>query len=356
MAKQLEAQGIEFDYIHRLKKRAAPLFKIKQRLQKVFTGHRDSFSYYPPSLQYYAQQVAEQLAHTNAQAVIAPLLAPIAYLDCAQPIIFWTDALPTSLLHFYPGSRRLTDASIQQMHAITEETLHRTRLAIFSSDWAARYALERYGVQPEKIKVVPFGANIDRQHSLADIKQIIKNRDKRVIKLLFLGKDWFRKGGDIVLNVAKALASTGQAVELAIVGCKPPLDDLPAFVKCYGFISKQTAEGRAQIEKLLRDSHFLFMPSRAEAYGIVFCEANAFGLPCLTSFVGGIATVIKNNINGMTFSLESSVTTYCDYITHLMQHPTDYENLALSSFHEYETRLNWGVATGTVKKLIEDII
>jgi hypothetical protein len=39
----------------------------------------------------------------------------------------------------------------------------------------------------------------------------------------------------------------------------------------------------------------------------------------------------------------------------LMQNYGRYEELVLSSFNEYQTRLNWGTATTTVKKLIEDL-
>jgi hypothetical protein len=57
----------------------------------------------------------------------------------------------------------------------------------------------------------------------------------------------------------------------------------------------------------------------------------------------------------MTFALDAATSTYCDYISNLMQNYGRYEELVLSSFNEYQTRLNWGTATATVKKLIEDL-
>jgi len=58
----------------------------------------------------------------------------------------------------------------------------------------------------------------------------------------------------------------------------------------------------------------------------------------------------------MTFALEASPEQYCDYIIHLMQNYSRYEELALSAFHEYETRLNWNVSTKQVHQLIQEII
>jgi glycosyltransferase involved in cell wall biosynthesis len=160
-----------------------------------------------------------------------------------------------------------------------------------------------------------------------------------------------------VLNVANALHAAGQPVELHLVGSHPPKTGaLADYVYCHGYVSKHDAAGVEKITRLLSESHFLFVPSRAEAFGIVFCEANAFGLPCLTSYVGGISTIVKDHINGMTFALDTNVNVYCDYIIGLMQDYRRYEELALSSFNEYQTRLNWDVATKTVKSMIAEIL
>ncbi len=154
----------------------------------------------------------------------------------------------------------------------------------------------------------------------------------------------------------KALHEAGQPVELNFVGCNPPKDiEIPPYIKCHGFISKRNQEGMEKIKRLLQESHFLFVPSRAECFGIVFAEANAFGLPCLTSYVGGISTVVRDHINGITFGLDASTDVYCDYLMNLMKDYEKYEKLALSAFQEYKTRLNWKTAAASVIQLIEAI-
>ena len=206
---------------------------------------------------------------------------------------------------------------------MTAACLSRCELAIFSSEWAANSAIQFYGASKDKVKVVPFGANIDSYPLATEIRDIISQRRGDKIKLLFLAKSWERKGGDVVLAVAKALYEAGHPVELTIVGYTPKLDSIPPYVSCLGFISKHTAQGKERIQQLLKETHFLFVPSRAEAYGIVFCEANAFGVPCLTTYVGGIGTVIKDHINGMTFALDASVATYCNYIVDFIKNKTE---------------------------------
>ncbi len=357
MSNAIEQQGVSLERIGNLSRQLPPFFKAKQVWKKVTCGQRESPRFNTIAAKHYSKQVSEQLAKMQVDAIIAPQLNPICYLDCKQPIVLWTDALYASLLSFYPGFSNHSASSIEQGNIITRECLARCELAIFSSDWAARTALEIYGVASDKVKVVPFGANLQSKHTLDDIRAMLKTRSRDTVKLLFLGKHWHRKGGDIVFKVAKALHQAGQPVELHFVGCMPPKEiEVPSYIHCHGFISKRTPEGIEKISRLLRESHFLFVPSRAEAYGIVFCEANAFGLPCLTSYVGGISTVVKNNVNGMTFSLDAAPEVYCQYIMELMRDYARYEELALSAFNEYETRLNWDKATREVKAMIEAVI
>ncbi len=355
MSNAFQENGATVEYIGNLSRKLPPFFKLNQFFKKTICGQRESPRFNITAAKYYSEQVAKQLAKQHVDAIIAPQINPVCYLDAKQPLILWTDGLYASLLGFYPGFSNHSAESIRQGNIITQECLKRCSLAIFSSDWAARTALEIYGASKEKVKVVPFGANIHCSHTLDDIRTFLKSRSRDTVKLLFLGKHWHRKGGDIVFNVAKALHHAGQSVELHFVGCYPPKEiDTPDYIKCHGFISKRTPEGVEKISRLLRESHFLFVPSRAEAYGIVFCEANAFGLPILTSYVGGISTVVKDNINGMTFSLEASAEKYCDYIMNLMQNYARYEELALSAFNEYQTRLNWGAAVRQVSQFIQE--
>lgn len=355
MSQALSHAGMEVDYIGSLSRKLPKFFKVKQAWKKYACNLRESPRFNTVAAQHYSQQVAKQLANLSVDAIVSPLINPIAYLECKQPIVLWTDAVYAALLGFYPAFAYHSADSVRQGNAITAECLARSKLAIFSSDWAANSALELYGVSKDKVKVVPYGANISEYPSLTEIRDIIKNRASDKIKLLFLAKSWERKGGDIVLTVAKTLHDAGYPVELSIVGYTPKLESTPSYVKCLGFISKQTPEGKARIAQLLCDSHFLFLPSRADACPMVFAESNAFGLPCLTTYVGGISTAVKDNVNGMTFALDAPVSVYCDYIVNMMHERARYESLALSAYNEYETRLNWKVATQKVKELIRDL-
>jgi glycosyltransferase involved in cell wall biosynthesis len=210
-----------------------------------------------------------------------------------------------------------------------------------------------YGADASKVHVVPFGANIESAPNAAEVARMIDQRSTNVCKLLFVGAAWFRKGGDIAVDVARDLNAAGLPTELLVVGSQPRMAGrLPGFVRYHGAISPSSPTRLAQFSALLADAHFMLLPTRADCTPVVFNEANAFGVPCLTTRVGGITTVIKDGVNGWTFGPDAAVSSYCDYIWTQFNARERYRELARAAQNEYETRLNWSVAGRAVTKLI----
>ena len=141
---------------------------------------------------------------------------------------------------------------------------------------------------------------------------------------------------------------------MTLVGSRPP-GALPDFVKSAGFIDKKSALGRKRFDDLLGGSHLLILPARAEAFGVVLCEAASFGVPVLATRVGGIPTIVRQGVNGLLFAPDDA-DAIAAAVRELVADRAQYENLARSSFEEYESRLNWGVAGRAVKQLLQSLI
>ena len=191
-----------------------------------------------------------------------------------------------------------------------------------------------------------------------EASQFVAARPRDRCRLLFIGVTWLNKGGNIAVEVAKRLNTGGLRAELTVVGCTPEklgAQPLPDFVRVVGYIDRTSRQGSEKFDQLLRESHFLIVPSRAEAMGLVFCEACAFAVPSLATDVGGIPDVVRNGITGKTFSLDSSIEEYCHFINENMSDAVRYRELSLSALNEYKTRLNTNTAAIEVMKLIEQL-
>lgn len=356
ITKSLEAQGLSIDCVGPLAEKYSLFFKGKQFFYRYLIGKRYWRDREPLILKHYAQQVASKLSRLNPDLILSPGTVPIAHLECKQPVVFWTDATFAGLIDFYSRYSNLCQETIENGNKMEKLALDKCKLAIYSSDWAAKTAIENYQIEPSKVKVVPFGANIECTQDIGEIRTLVDSRPSNQCNLLFLGVEWYRKGGDIALQVAEELNKQGLPTKLTVVGCKPITEQpLPNFVMPLGFVSKTTEEGLQKIKKLLSESHFLILPSMADCTPIVFCEANSFGVPCLTTNVGGIPTLIKDDVNGKIFAKEADIADYCTYISNLFSNYSQYKRLALSSFNEYQSRLNWSVAGQTVKKLLKEL-
>ena len=341
---QIETIGplrYQFDFIYKLKEVLYP---------RVFSKAYHML-WDPILLKSFARQVERALAATDYDMVFSIWTNPIAYLRTEKPIAFWGDATFAGLMDYYPHYSNLCAETIRGGNRADQLALTKCRLAIYSSEWAAETAIQQYDVDPTKVKVVPFGANMDCDRNAQDVHAMINARDSDVCRLLFVGKEWTRKGGDIALQVASQLNQRGIPTELHIVGCNPR-GELPGFVKLHGFISKASEEGRRRLDDLFSRSHFFVLPTRADCTPVVFPEACSFGLPILTSNVGGIPTVVRDGKNGFAYPLDASPEQYCATIERLWSSKQEYVQLALSSFTEYSERLNWDTAGERVRDLI----
>lgn len=355
IAQALQNQGATLDFVSDIRVKKLGRFylnKIFYKLQhRTYMWDRD-----PIVASKFASVVSKHLM-PSTDVVFSPTPIPIAYLDTNKPKVFYHDATFSGLINFYEQFSNLSRKTIKDGNNLEQAALESCKFAIYSSDWAAKTAIENYNVDPAKIRVIPFGANIDSKRTLDDIKAILQLRSKQVCNLLFLGVNWERKGGDIALKVAKELDKRGVPVILHLAGLSsPPNTPLPDFVKNHGFISKTSDEGRKKIDHLLASSHFLILPSKADCTPVVYSEANSFGLPCITSNVGGIPTIIKDDVNGKMFSPTADINEYCDYIQATFLNQTLYTELALTSFAEFETRLNWDSTGKALMKVLNNCL
>ena len=350
--KALEMQGVELSilYIHESdlgrawRKGIIGFWKL---LGKRFIRDRS-----PGMLAKYARQIQQGIAAQQPDFVFCPSAPPIAALDTKVPICFWVDASFAGMVDYYESFSKLCGISLRTGSRVEQAALSRARLALYSSDWAAQTALQNYTVDPNHVCVVPFGANLTRPPSDAEVEAFIRGRGRQECRLFFAGVDWHRKGASAAVKVVQALREKGIAARLTIIGCNPPAGvAVPEGVEVLGFVDKRDPAGMRQIEHLFGNSHFFILPTKAEAYGLVLCEAAAFGLPALATRSGGIPTIIEDNRTGLLFDAAAPPSEYADRIAAIW-HDEKYLEMARAAREGFTQRLNWEAAGRRVIELM----
>jgi glycosyltransferase involved in cell wall biosynthesis len=353
----LELGGVTLERIGPLARRIPPIAHarhLEAKLQRRgYPLDRD-----PDVTRAYSAAVERRLASVRCELVFSPGTIPIAYLRGKHPTAFWADATFGGMLELYGEYGRayapLSRRAIRAGSELDTRALDRAAVALYASDWAARSAIEYHGADPERVKVVPFGANMPVEHGRDEVARFVSARSLNRCRLLFVGVDWVRKGGDLALEVAQALNEQGLPTELHVVGSSPPNHDSQPWLHCHGFVDKSTEEGWKLLRRLYSDAHFLIHPARAECFGVVFSEAAAHGVVSLATRVGGIPTAVRHGETGALFDLSASADDYADYVFRFF---TDgrYERTALAAFDDYQRRLSWEAGAEAVREHLDRI-
>ncbi len=286
--------------------------------------------------QHYSKVIDRQLQKLQPDAIVAVAAAhKIAYIDPKWPIVYAADAMYATVIAHYRKYHSLHQRARNQGETVQRALLERIDRALLCSQWAVDAACQTYGMQPAMFRAVPMGANLDidpgfHQPTLDG-----------PLRLLFVGYDWERKGGPLLLEVWRELRRRTGDTELHIVGARPhAARGLPG-VTIHGRIDKSDRVQYQRLIDLYRRAGFLAMPSREEAFGIVYCEAAAFGRPAIAAMTGGVGGVVDDDVTGLLLPLDASPDDYANRILALWRQRDDYLAMCLAARRKYETRLNW---------------
>ncbi|MFA6702973.1 MAG: glycosyltransferase [Dysgonamonadaceae bacterium] len=270
----------------------------------------------------------------------------IAYLKVNIPIIYIGD----TTFDLIKESWGITNEDIISLSdKIEKKALLNSDSIVFSSKWAKDNAILHYGITPSNIHIIEFGANISKIPDMEDSQ--IPAMD--ICNLLFIGKDWNRKGGEKTLEAYKILKKKGLLCSLTIVGHDIKSDQQDSNIQVFPFLDKALEKDAALFNRIMHNTHFLFLPTNFDCFGIVFCEASAYGIPSITADVGGVSQVVKQGKNGYLLSSDATALEYAVLIESTFNNRKEYYNLRLSSRKEFEDRLNWGVWSKKMNMLLK---
>lgn len=166
-----------------------------------------------------------------------------------------------------------------------EREMYRLAAHLFVMGAPTRQSLvEDYDVDPARVTVVGGGLNMDsvptpRPPTLDPV-------------VLFVGREFERKGGPVLLEAFEEVRSRLPAARLEIVG--PRLRVAAPGVTVHGLV-----RDRDRLMQLYRGARVFCMPSLYEPWGFVFTEALALGVPCVGTEVQSIPHILGDGEGGL---------------------------------------------------------
>jgi glycosyltransferase involved in cell wall biosynthesis len=215
----------------------------------------------------------------NTQSIALDLL------DVACPIFVSLDAtfrqLSESRWFSDPPMPRVAPRLISALIKRERELFERATLVLPWSRLAAGSLQKDYGIPPEKTQILPPSLKLPSP---------ARGSGHDTPRALFVGADFKRKGGDLLL---KAFRSFHGQLELDILTQSPVPPE--AGVRLWRNIQAHTPEWEA----LWREADFFIFPSHLETFGIVLVEALAFGVPVIASRAGAAEEILDHGKCGI---------------------------------------------------------
>lgn len=148
------------------------------------------------------------------------------------------------------------------------------------------------GVNPEQIKILPYGVDVEQ---FAPIEHIEKT-DK--LTMIFVGQLNRRKGLHHLLPCARELSDK---IDIILVGSINPVSDLYREYKDDVNITFTGFVDRDLLKEYYAYADVFVLPSLSEGMSLAGLEAMAFGMPILCSDHSGVNDLVENGVNGYVF-------------------------------------------------------
>lgn len=185
--------------------------------------------------------------------------------------------------------------SVLQRRAEMQARTYASCAGVFTmSRWNADYLVRSGLVPASKVHAVHAGINVPVDPPTEEHFHQKRSRDERT--MLFVGREFHRKGGDLVLAAfERAKQISARPLRLIVAGPKtwPMPGVIPEHVEFVG------DEPFLSLREHMRTADVMVMPSRFEAFGIVFIESLAAGTPVIGRRSFAMPEMITHGHNGM---------------------------------------------------------
>lgn len=185
--------------------------------------------------------------------------------------------------------------------------------------------LHDYGVPEDRVSVVGGGVNFDR---LPEVTPVPSDP-----LILFVGKEFERKGGPDLLAAFRTVRSRMPDARLDLVGPRIRIDE-PG-VTVHGRLSSREVLGG-----LYRRTRVFCMPSIYEPWGFAFAEAMAYGRPCVGTSVQAIPEMLDHGAAGLLVPPRAPAQ-LADALEKLLRDDDLANRIGVAARERVEERLTW---------------
>ncbi|MCX6078466.1 MAG: glycosyltransferase family 4 protein [Chloroflexi bacterium] len=249
--------------------------------------------------------------------------------DCALPVVLYTDNT-SSITAQHAISNIFSDAELKDWMKHESSFYHRAAHICTRANIVKRSLVTDYGVLADRISVIGGGI------SFSDLTEVVRPKRDSAFTLIFIGTDFYRKGGDLVLKAFARVRLVHPDARLIMV----TKDEIPQGLPLEGVNVYGASWDRAQINALYSQADVFILPSRHETWGDVLLEAMSFGLPCIGVYGQAMEEIIIHGETGMLVAPEN-IELLADEIIKLCEQPDLRQSMGQAARRLFTKEFTW---------------
>ncbi|MCW3100932.1 MAG: glycosyl transferase group 1 [Chthonomonadaceae bacterium] len=208
------------------------------------------------------------------------------------PSVISLDATPLqydALGRFYGHSPSANPQLEALKKRLNVTALTAARHLVTWSHWTKASLMADYGMPADKITVIPPGIDTAQWGFPRDLA----HRSER-LHLLFVGGDFKRKGGDVLLEAFRRLPTFVNATLHLVTNSPDVTADQPNI-----HVYRNVAPNSERLLSLFQQADIFVFPTRADCLPLAIMEALAAGLPIITTCVGALPEAVISGETGL---------------------------------------------------------
>ena len=232
------------------------------------------------------------------------------------------------------GHEDMDDEVLQEKYQKQHETIHQSEGIFTHSSYGADSIARDFNYPREKI--FPIGAGASLQFKRAKKTSFERYRRSNI---LFIGRDWERKGGPLAYKAFLLLKERMPHATFTIVG---PTEQ-PVFgegVIFEGFLRKHKLLEKRKLKKLYLNASLFCTPSVCETWGLVYVEAASSGLPVVGTDEWAMPDIVLNGKTGV-LTKERSPEALAEAMYQVLKNPVEAKKMGQAAMDYVDQVLDW---------------
>jgi glycosyltransferase involved in cell wall biosynthesis len=231
-----------------------------------------------------------------------------------------------------------------------EKQLYQNSSLIFATSENTRMSIiNDYQIKPGKVILVKYGVTTTHNYE-NNYESSLICKDKSI---LFVGKNFMRKGGYILLNAFNKVKQEIPEAKLIIVSVDKYTIDrkyLVPGVEIYSYI-----KDRKKFNDLFEQASIFAMPSFSEPFGLVFLEAMSHKLPCIGSNIDAMPEIIEDGVSGFLIK-PSDIEDLANKIILLLKNSELSSRMGIFGYERVKKVYNWEEFGNKIDEKLSELI